>query len=274
MTSENDPLFSPTLPPESYQFKSSRKKGRRKVADQDVREQGDYCFVDGEVYVRVTSALKVLDKPMLGVWKCKQVYLAATADPTISMSEALKAPDQIADVSRKRGTTAHSVIEAYEHTQQFLDNVDESIRGFVQGFRQWVTDYSVDIIEHERKMVSRKFGFGGKMDLLVRINGNPLPAVVDAKFSKSIYPESFLQTSAYRQLLKEQGVETCGGATLALQEDGGYKYEFDPTDYFRQFYACLVLFNWQHADELENLRRRVRNGGNGNGKAKVPVSGS
>ena len=226
--------------------------------------RGGYYWLDGDPYVSVTNAIGVLDKPALRYWFGREVWRAMSADPTLSEKDALGAPYRVSDDAKSRGSTIHSIVEAYRHTEEYIETVPSQFKGYAQAFYRWTADNHIAIVEHERTVVSRKHGYAGTLDLLVNINGNEMPIIIDVKTGKDIYPEAYLQLAAYRQALKENGQETAGSAVLLLQEDGSFKYQFTQEDYFRTFFACLVIFQWQHAEEMANLRQYAPKGGKTN----------
>ncbi len=221
-------------------------------------KRGAYYWIDGQPYVSVTEVLKVLDKPALMRWYGKQVYLAMLADPSLNESDALSAPYAISGSAKARGSTGHSIVEAYKQTKNYIEGIDEKYRGYAQAFYQWTKDNHVHIVEHERTVVSKKFGYAGRLDLLVQLNGSPDLVVADVKTGKDIYSEAFLQLSAYRQALSEDGVVADGIAVLLLQEDGSYKYQLCQTDYIVEFRAAKRLWEWLNSDELKQLRKYAR----------------
>ncbi|MBC7238508.1 MAG: PD-(D/E)XK nuclease family protein [Chloroflexi bacterium] len=229
----------------------------------DLRDarRGGYYWLDGQPYVSVTEVLGVLDKPGLRYWFGQEVWRAMAANPSLSEREALAAPFQIVDDARARGQTIHSIVEAYKHTRKYIEGIPEKYRGYAQAFYRWTQDHGVEIVEHERTVVSRKYRYAGTLDLLVRLNGGELPIIVDCKTGKDIYQEAFLQLAAYRQALKEGGQEVAGTAVLLLQEDGSFKYQFSERDCFRPFFACLVLYEWLHAEEIAKLKEYAKKGG-------------
>jgi len=231
------------------------------VSDQRHTRRGGYYWIDGEPFVSVTEVIKVLAKPALQYWFGKEVWRAMCANPTLSEKEALNAPYQITEDAKSRGTTIHSIVEAYKHSHEYIDGVPEQFRGYAQAFYKWTEDNHVAIVEHERTVVSREFGYAGTLDLLAMLNGNKLPVVVDVKTGKDIYPDAFLQLAAYRQALKEEGQEASGVAVLLLQEGGDYKYQFSTNHPLKQFTACKVLWEWLNREDHEKVIKYARKGG-------------
>jgi len=228
------------------------------MSDQRSLRRGGFYWYESKPYVSVTQVLEVLDKPALRFWFGQQVYRAFAADPSMSEKDALNAPYRKSEQAKSRGTTVHSIVEVAKNIEDFekwVQEQDEAYKGYGMAFLRWMKDSHPTIIEHERTVVSKKFGYAATL------NGNGKRIVVDVKTGKDIYSEAFLQLSAYRQALKEEGIETAGVAVVLLGEDGSYKYQFSDTDLFRQFFACKVIWDWQHADDVAQAMKYA-NGGN------------
>jgi PD-(D/E)XK nuclease superfamily len=226
-------------------------------------KRGSYYWLGDVPYVSVTEVLKVLDKPALQRWYGKQVYLAMLANPALSESEALAAPYKISDDAKARGTTIHDIVEAWQHNQTYIDGIPEKYRGYATAFYRWVEDYDATLVEHERSVASRKYGYAGTLDLLVTLNGSGKLVLIDVKTGKDVYVEALLQTSAYRQAIKEEGVEVVGTGVLVLADDGTYKFQRSEADLFRQFFACKVLWDFLNSEEVTQLRKYTQGGPHG-----------
>jgi hypothetical protein len=201
-------------------------------------------------YVSVTQTINVISKPQLQYWFGKQVYWATIQDPTISEKEALSAPYQTTARAATRGSTIHSIVESYKHTKEHIETVPEEYRGYAQAFYNWVNDNDIEIIEHERTVFSREYEFAGTLDLLVKNKQSEKTFIIDVKTGKGIYPEAFLQLSAYKQALKEEGQEVDHIAVLLLKEDG--KYEFGQgEERLDVFLAAVKLWEFKNPDLME-----------------------
>lgn len=215
--------------------------------------RGSFYWVGDKPYLTVTNVLKVIDKPALRYWFGREVYYAMVKNPTLSESEALAAPYKKNEAAKSKGLTVHSIVEAYKHSKTYIDEkVADDFRGYAQAFYKWIEELNVTIIEHERTVFSEKYQIAGTLDLLVGINGNNLLTIVDVKTGKDIYAEAFLQTSAYRMILEENGIKTKETAVLLLQEDGNYKYSVG-SDKSKGFLACKTLYEAINEDMLKKV---------------------
>jgi len=230
------------------------------------KRRGGFYWVDNKPYVSVTSVIGILDKPALRFWFGREVYRAFAADPSLDERQALSKPYELSESAKDRGSTVHSIVEAWRQSRVQVDNVPEPFRGYAQAFYSWVEDNHVVIVEHERTVVSKEHDYAGTLDLLIKLNGSKLPLVADVKTGKDIYNEAWLQLSAYRNALAEQGIKTGGIAVILLQENGSYKFEHQKEDFLPQFLACKTIWEWQNKDTIEKndkyrqLKMEVNNG--------------
>jgi len=213
--------------------------------------RGGFYWVGGEPFVSVTTVLGCIAKPALRWWFGKEVYLAMVKDPTLSQKEALSAPWSSSSKAKSRGSTVHSIVEVYKKSGKILDSIPEQFKGYAEAFYSWIEDNHVEVLEHERTVVSKKYGFAGTLDLLVKLNGGGR-LVVDVKTGKAIYPEAFLQLSAYKQALSEEGIEVKDTAVLLLKENGKYAFEKGQVD-LDVFLAAKRLWLWLNREMVEKI---------------------
>lgn len=211
--------------------------------------RGGFYWVGEKPYVSVTKCLQSINKPQLLGWAAKEAYYAVINNPGISEQEAVNAHLNARDKAASRGSTVHSVIEAYKVSGAVIGSVPGPMGGYADAFYQWIKDSSVQVIEQEKTVFSDKYRYAGTLDLLVKLNGNDDLWVVDAKTNKdgAVYPEHHLQVSAYLAALREQGISPKGGAILALREDGKYNYH-QIKENFPVFLACKQLWEWQNEE--------------------------
>ena len=210
-------------------------------------------------YLSVTNSLSIIDKPALRFWFGKKVYWAMVEDPTLQEKEALAAPYKTTKDAAARGTTVHSIVEVYKHTKKHIESVPEAYRGYANAFKSWIDANDIEVMENERTVYSEKYSYAGTLDLLVRNKKSDKTFIIDIKTGKDIYPEAFLQLTAYKQALAEEGTAINGTAVLLLKEDGTYKYEEGDAP-FQAFLASMVLFRWKNPD-IDALIKVYRKGG-------------
>jgi len=127
----------------------------------------------------------------------------------------------------------------------------------------------------EQMVYSLGYGYAGTLDLYAEFEG--MNRVMDWKTGKDIYPESFLQASAYRMALIEMGHagRDTGAAIVLLPKTDGdsFKVELLSPDQcdaqFEIFLAVKELWRWQ--DGYEQKRRAAWEAGK---KAPAEVQGS
>lgn len=231
-----------------------------KSNQKDLRRGGLYWKKDPKLpYLSVTQSLSIIDKPQLRRWFGKMVYWAMVEDPTMKEEEALSAPYKKSSEAAGRGTTVHSIIEVYKHTKEHVEGVPEAFRGYANAFRSWIDDYDIEILENERTVFSEKYSYAGTLDIIAKNKKSGKTLIVDVKTGKDIYPEAFLQLSAYKQALAEEGIAINSTAVLLLKEDGSYNFEEEDGN-FQAFLATMILFRWKNPD-IDSLIKIYRKAG-------------
>ncbi len=215
-------------------------------------KRGGFYWIEDKSYLSVTTILSVIDKPALRYWFGKQVYLAMVNNPALQEKEALSAPYKVSDTAKDRGTTIHSIVEAYKKGSTInLEGTPEALQGFVKAFYRAMQEIDITFLEQEKTIFSKTHKIAGTLDLLAKVNGSIY--VLDIKTGKDIYQEAFLQTSAYKSILEETGTKTDGVGILLLKEDGSYKFEtrIDIELEIKAFYACKDLYIGLHKEDLK-----------------------
>jgi hypothetical protein len=217
--------------------------------DKKKERRGGFYWFDEIPYVSVTTVLNVISKEFLMYWYGKQIYLAMVINPTISQKEALAAPYKITETAQDRGSKVHLIAESYEKTRKALDGLKEDIKPYATAFYDWVEENNMELVEHERTVVSKKYKFAGTLDLLARNKKTKKLYLIDLKTGKAIYPQAFLQLSAYKQGLLEEKVKVDKIAVLLLKENGKYKFEEGESN-LDVFLAAKTLYEWQNKEKL------------------------
>lgn len=113
--------------------------------------------------------------------------------------------------------------KAYDRVVEKLgepsDNMVNQIQAGCVGFVNWLKEKNIKIISSEKIVYSQKFGFVGRYDATLEIDGKKYLA--DWKTSGGIYPEYYYQTSAYLHAYEEETGEKLDGALIVgiVKED-------------------------------------------------------
>lgn len=219
-------------------------------------KRGSFYWKDGKPYASVTTILGVIDKPALRRWYGEQVYIAMLNDPTMQKEAALAAPYEISNRAKDRGTTIHSLVEAYKKGNRIEDeNIPKQFMPYARAFYKWTGQHPIEIVEQEKSIFSDKHRYAGTLDMLVKINNHEELTVLDIKTGRDIYREAFMQTAAYQNALREQGTEAGSIAILLLQGDGTYKFEVmsDFRRKFGGFLACKTIWEALNEEMLKKI---------------------
>jgi hypothetical protein len=219
------------------------------MANAKGEKRGEMYWLDGVPYLSVTQCLSVINKPALMQWFGREVYFAVAKEPSLSLEGALRAPYSMNASAKSRGSTVHDIIEAYEHTREFLTSVPPQFRPYAEAFYKWVSDNRVTVLEHEKTIKNAEHRFAGTLDMLVKMGDTPETMVVDAKTGKGLYAETGLQLSAY---LHADGSTATAIAGLLLSPDGTYEFKRYRPD-FPAFLAAKRLYEWSRYDQLVKL---------------------
>jgi len=211
------------------------------------RRAGIYFTDQNKPYISVTNILGIIDKSALRYWFGRQVFRAVLKDPGIGEQDALAAPYRRSKTAMSRGSLVHSVVESFKETGNLVKGVPEQYQGYTQAFGKWVRDFQPVIGENEKTIYNEKEGYAGTLDMLAVVKGGNL--VLDIKTGKDIYPESFLQTSAY---LHGDGIKAEGTGVVLLKENGTYKFELGEDEY-ETFLHAKALWEWRNRDMLNDI---------------------
>jgi hypothetical protein len=166
-----------------------------------------------------------------------------------SRREAMKGndPEAIKDESADIGTIAHYLCECDakgktpELGQYAPDNVDIAKRCF-NGYLEWKKLYDIKEIQSEMALVSNKYGYGGTIDMLFKLEDKLI--LGDIKTSNDIYVEHKIQVAAYKELLTENNYAVNDIYILHFnKKNAGFSFHriSDTSKYWEIFKYCLAL---------------------------------
>lgn len=173
--------------------------------------------INGKIIPSVTTVLGLIDKsrPLL-IWAenlCRE-YLKDYAGKTLTedvIEMAVKQYSQKRDDAADSGKQVHSWIESFINAvmnktpiPQVTSTQDEVVNG-INGFIDWYDSNEVEFLESERIVYSKKYNYVGTFDALAKVNKEL--TIIDFKTGKAIYPEFWLQLSAYHTAYNEEDLD-------------------------------------------------------------------
>lgn len=104
------------------------------------------------------------------------------------------------------GKIAHDAIERVlkdgaDIARLIAAQKDVRVKNALRAYQRWAASWQPELVLSERPMVSERYRYCGRLDLVAMIGGRR--SIVDFK-TGPLYPEHFIQLSAYRQLHDEQ----------------------------------------------------------------------
>jgi len=234
------------------------------MGDLRSKRRGGFYWEGKKPYVSVTNVLDVIDKPALRYWFGNQIYWAMVKEPELDEKSAMAKPWETSDKAKSRGTTVHSIVEAWKNIDDVKGLDSEQFGGYAQAFDNWRNDYKVEPLEHERTVKSEKYGYAGTLDLLAMVNGKK--ALIDVKTNKdaNIYKEVQLQLSAYEQGLREEGEFVDVAYALSLGDRGNYNFKSFQMDLDAFLHAKGL---WEWANEAKCKKVNYFTGGKNDSKS-------
>lgn len=232
--------------------------------------------VNNKVVYGTTSILQVLAKPALIFWAVNQAiesleksWQAGIVYDEIQISEHLnnakmahrKRLSKAADI----GTKIHQWIQDYIELRLAKKPapkmpVNKEMQKAIKGFFNWAKKHKVQLIASEQKIYSKKYKYAGTYDLEAMVDGKR--TIIDFKTSKAIYPEMFLQASAYLQAKEEEtGKKFDGGVAilrLSKATEDIEPFEVQQVGYeqvqklIKVFVACLKIYEWKMEEKKQN----------------------
>jgi len=228
--------------------------------------------VNGEVVYGVTSICGVLDKPALMYWAVNKALEYVDDNMPVGMvldevnksrilKEAKTAHRRISSEAADIGTIVHDWLETWVNSK--INKMPEpslpinaEVRRGVETALAWFSKRDVEFISSERKLFSRLFSYAGTLDVECIVDGKR--TVIDFKTSSGIYPEYFIQTSAYCIALTEETGERYENMIILRvpksEKEFAYAESKDVEMYFDCFVGCLTNYRRIMAEKDEKYK--------------------
>jgi hypothetical protein len=222
-------------------------------------KNGRFYEFNGEKYPSVTTILsKGIPKPGLIKWAAKFVateaydhfeqYVDKPREEAIDLLAA--SPDRRRNSSANLGSVIHAAADAFANGRE-LPKVSKEAKPYVEGFRQFVVDFSPEFRLTEQPVFNRTHGYAGTLDIVAKIDNAIW--IIDTKTGNRVYPEVALQLAAYRNaefIGADDGTEkkmprVSKGGVIHLSPTG---YSLIPVrvdeEVFDAFLSVKDIFHW------------------------------
>ena len=237
--------------------------------------------VGEDIIYGVTSIVGVLNKPALMYWAVNKaveymdnnlkVGVVVDEINKVNLLKEAKSAHRIhKETAGNIGTLTHDWLESYikagiNKLPRPELPVNKELRTGVETVLEWVKKFKVKFISSERKVYSKKHKYAGTLDAEATINGQL--AVIDFKTSSGIYPEYFLQTSAYVKALEEETGNKYKYTVIVKIPKNGGEFMYSKNEkidlYFKSFLGCLENYKrirWEKTMKIEKVKMKIERG--------------
>ena len=228
--------------------------------------------VKGKPVYGVTSISGILAKPGLMYWAVDQAidYIQANIEPGVALDEiqiknllekARTAHTETRDKAADIGTLIHDWVASYIKALVAKQKppkkpVNKEMRSAIDGFFKWAKVNKLVVIKSEQKIYHDKYGYAGTLDLEAMVNGKR--TIIDIKTGSKLYPEAFLQASAYLKAREQEIGKSFPGGVIILRLSKEVtdeqkrviiapfeeKKDEDVETHFKAFLHCLAIYRW------------------------------
>lgn len=119
----------------------------------------------------------------------------------VSAADYWNVPQEVLERKAALGTAVHRVIELDCQDDLDVDSLDDVLLPYYRAWRSFLVTSGFQVQLSEGKVGSRKYRYGGQLDLFGRLNA--IPSIIDAKCVTTVMPSTGPQTAAYLQALRE-----------------------------------------------------------------------
>jgi len=161
-----------------------------------------------------------------------------------------KIPDATLQAAADRGILVHHKCARIAQGE-FVMNINEDIRGYVESFSRWFDSQVSDVILTEERLEDVTWGYTGQIDLLVTAKSDGLIWLVDLKTSVMAYPQWKMQIAAYRNLVESKGFQPGRTGSLQLSPEGHLpkiKWYEDSKTEFAAFLSALSVYHYMNTE--------------------------
>lgn len=172
-----------------------------------------------------------------------------------------KVPKQILEGAAARGSSVHALCEGIAKGNWIPDGmIGENLIGYVNSFKRWAASQVKEFTIIEKRYADEVIKYTGQIDFVILSHKDEL-FLVDIKTSASPQKTYPIQMAAYRNLLRNQGIEVKGVMLVYLSKTGEFPeidYIEDTQEQFHVFMSaldCWHYFNKGKKDDRELTAR-------------------
>lgn len=149
----------------------------------------------GEIYISVSQILSTeAAGDFLTYWLLRT--FAGSEDPVKEYRAYMSRVSNL-------GTKLHHFIECELKGIAYPDEVTDDMMPGIESFFRWKREYTVEVLDSERTLHSKKYRVAGTLDLRARIDGKPY--LIDLKTGTVVH-KAFVQLMAYNTMAAEMGI--------------------------------------------------------------------
>jgi hypothetical protein len=146
----------------------------------------------------------------------------------------------------ERGTRVHDICESIARGF-FPGSLPDDLAGYVASFQKWFCLVE-EVLLLETRLIDTVYQFTGKSDLVVKLQGDEYPRLIDLKTPLAKGKLWSAQIAAYEHLFKvKSGMDCRHSGSLRLKPDGGFplfdEYRHAEAD-LHAFLCCLTAFKY------------------------------
>jgi len=159
----------------------------------------------------------------------------------IIASAGLISTEWMTEEARDKGTDVHLAARYWDENDLAESSVSAEVLARLESYRAFLADLKPTIMEIERDVSHRYYGYAGRPDRILSING--CDGVLDIKGTTQAAWHG-VQLAAYAAACWP-GIADMKRWSLYLSDDSYKLVERDDPDDWKAFLACLTLHNWR-----------------------------
>jgi hypothetical protein len=206
----------------------------------DFITEKNHYLIDGDKFWRATRVKGIINNPGLVNWQV-----------SLGKKESFEIMTARADF----GTKNHQLFKLIlEGKKLKIKKYDEETQENIKLFNEFLSEHEIKTELLEQHLWNEKLGYAGTADFIGYVDNELM--ILDWKTSKAIYPDMWLQLSAYVVAFEELTSLKVDKAGILLLRDNKKKFVTktynEMLEYFEIFKACLKIYNWQKRKKNAN----------------------